>query len=190
MNTATPERIRSEGADVKVARPLRVLIPLIKESLDGAFNAGLEHYRAAGGMLVESKVQIRHGEWRQWLKMNFALSQESARIYMRLANSKCAWNFKTLTDFVRHDRDVRNPQAAQYEFATRPATNGARLRLKRHEREEEQELQRRLGLRLVAVGDKSLAAKLHPDVGGSTEEMVRLNQVCERLKRVAGNATL
>jgi hypothetical protein len=71
--------------DTQVARPLRVLVPLIKEELDAGYSAGLEHYRRAGALLIEAKSQLQHGEWRAWLKRNFVLSHETARRYMTLA---------------------------------------------------------------------------------------------------------
>jgi hypothetical protein len=191
MNTVTSER-KSEEANAKVARPLPALVPLIKQSLASAFDAGLEHYRAAGEMLLEAKSQLRHGEWGKWLRKNFELSQESARCYMRLADSKRAWNFKTLSDFVRQEHYERNPQVGRYEYqsASRPTINAgvnvSRLRLEAEEREKERALQRRLGLQLVKLGYRALAIKLHPDVvGGSHSDMVRLQLVCERLKQAA-----
>jgi ParB-like chromosome segregation protein Spo0J len=49
-------------------------------------------------------------------------------------------------------------------------------------RQAEQELQRELALQLINAGFRALAAKLHPDKGGSKEAMVRLNQVRARLR--------
>ena len=39
----------------------------------------------------------------------------------------------------------------------------------------------------INVGYRALAAKPHPDVGGSPEAMARLNQVRDRLDRVSGS---
>jgi hypothetical protein len=44
-------------------------------------------------------------------------------------------------------------------------------------KEQKQEAQR-----VINAGYRALAAKLHPDAGGSPEEMTRLNQVRDRLK--------
>jgi hypothetical protein len=37
---------------------------------------------------------------------------------------------------------------------------------------------------LVDAGYRKLATKMHPDVGGSTEDMARLTRVRDRLKKV------
>ena len=42
----------------------------------------------------------------------------------------------------------------------------------------------KLGLRLIDIGWKRLAAELHPDKGGSHADMARLNRVRDRLKTV------
>src|SRR5678809_1540495 len=58
------------------------------------------------------------------------------------------------------------------------------LNLKRDElkKADEREAQRELAGRLIDIGYKVLAHKLHPDKGGSREAMVRLNAVRDRLK--------
>jgi hypothetical protein len=50
-------------------------------------------------------------------------------------------------------------------------------------RKQEQQLIRQLGNQLIDIGYKVLATKLHPDKGGSTEAMGRLNRVRELLRR-------
>lgn len=52
----------------QVARPLRVLVPLIKDELAAGDAAALEHYRHAGQLLIEAKDQVSHGSWGPWLK--------------------------------------------------------------------------------------------------------------------------
>ena len=69
----------------RVARPLRVLVPLIKHELAEGDAAGLEHYRRAGEMLVEAQGQVARGSWGRWLIQNFELSRRTAYRYMRLA---------------------------------------------------------------------------------------------------------
>jgi len=66
----------------QVARPLKVLVPLIKDELIAADDVGLEHYRRAGAMLVEAKENVPHGSWSRWLTKNFELSQTQAKRYM------------------------------------------------------------------------------------------------------------
>ena len=71
----------------QVARPLKVLVPLIQAELSAANDAGLEHYRRAGEMLVEAKEQVAYGAWGRWLTKNFELSDRTAMRYMRLAQA-------------------------------------------------------------------------------------------------------
>jgi hypothetical protein len=44
------------AGDTQVARPLRVLVPLIKEELAAGYSAGLEHYRRAGRCSSKRRV--------------------------------------------------------------------------------------------------------------------------------------
>ena len=67
-----PMAVQSEGR--KVARPLKVLIPMIQSELQQGNAAGQEHYRLAGEMLIEAKDQVGHGGWGRWLTKNFDLS--------------------------------------------------------------------------------------------------------------------
>jgi hypothetical protein len=72
----------------KIARPLKVLVPMIQSELQQGNSAGHEHYVRAGEMLIEAKEQVGHGGWGRWLTKNFNLSQDTARLYMRLARSQ------------------------------------------------------------------------------------------------------
>ena len=52
-------------------------------------------------------------------------------------------------------------------------------------KEPERQLDRQLGLKLINSGYKALAVKLHPDKGGSPDDMVRLSRVRDGLKKNA-----
>lgn len=41
--------------------------------------------RAAGELLLEAKDTVKHGEWGDWLEVNFEGSGRTARAYMRIA---------------------------------------------------------------------------------------------------------
>jgi hypothetical protein len=64
--------------------------------------AGIEYYRRAGEKLLEAKEQVEHGEWLGWLNKNFRLSQQTASIYMQLAEQPTSTtsNYSSLGDFV------------------------------------------------------------------------------------------
>jgi len=69
----------------QIARPLKVLIPLIQGELQRAYVAGRAHYTSAGRMLTEAKPQVADGRWGEWLSNNFELGATQARLYMRWA---------------------------------------------------------------------------------------------------------
>jgi hypothetical protein len=46
----------------------------------------IEHASRAGNLLLEAKGLLKHGEWSDWLKANFAGSKTTACNYMRVAD--------------------------------------------------------------------------------------------------------
>lgn len=183
----------------RVARPLRILVPLIQDDLkngrEAAEQAGMPHYQAAGEKLIEAKSQMKHGEWGPWLQRNFTLSQQTAALYMRIAENEGASSFSTQGAFIRATATSQSGRSYNTFASKKPAyieevkqitstVDVATLNLKREEmkRQEEREAQRTLALQLIAIGYKVLARTLHPDKGGSREAMARLNAVRERLK--------
>jgi hypothetical protein len=196
--------LATAASEARLARPLNVLVPLIQDDLQqgrvAAERAGLPYYRAAGEKLNEAKSQLEHGEFRDWLKRHFAVSLETARIYMRFAEETVgqkpsALGFSSLSDFVRqtgnpnYNRPIAyaDPPPAWHKPVQRVVdqVDTQRLNLRREEmkRAEEQDAQRTLALQLIDIGYRVLARKLHPDKGGSRDAMVRLNAVRDRLKR-------
>src|SRR5262249_7714249 len=71
-------------APTTIARPLKTLVPQIQHELRAGDEAGLEHYRRAGEMLLEAREQVAAHKWAPWLSKNFALSKTTAWRYMRL----------------------------------------------------------------------------------------------------------
>ncbi len=80
MSTAVATR-----TSTKVSRPLKILIPLIKQDLEHGDRAGMEYYADAGEKLLEAKAQVAHGYWGTWMSKNFELTNRTAQYYMRLA---------------------------------------------------------------------------------------------------------
>lgn len=160
-----------------VVRPLPVLVPLIKRELHDGYEAGVEHYRRAGEMLIEAKEQVAQGEWLAWLDRNFELSRQQAGAYMKLAGLDVNHRFTSL-------RQATRPGAASKATWTEPVretlqrVNYEALRSERETRDKEDRLIRQLAYQLIDIGYKVLATKLHPDkAGGSSEAMARLNKV-------------
>jgi hypothetical protein len=178
-----------------VARPLKVLIPMIQSELQEGNDAGREHYLRAGQMLIEAKDLVGYGGWGRWLKKNFDLSDRTASTYMRWARE--------------HDKIGRQPSEVPYR-SLHEMTGGTERRREqsqsktdqafrrvlrdisrddfiqeRQARDDEMKLHRDLALELVDLGYRGLATKLHPDRGGSKEAMARLNRVRDELKAIA-----
>jgi len=194
MSTAVAAKQTNE----KVARPLRVLVPLIQEDLqhgrEAAERAGMPYYRAAGEKLLEAKAQLKLGEFTPWVKRTFDVSIKQVRIYMSYAEhseKEPASSFSSLGDFIRKTR--ANPDYGTYASTKTSWTEPVKqvinridtetLNLKREElkRTDERDAQRQLALQLIDIGYKVLAKTLHPDKGGSRVAMARLNEVRNRL---------
>jgi hypothetical protein len=69
-------------------------------------------------------------------------------------------------------------------FDQRMEAQAAAERRTRHERKAEEERVDKMTTKIVNTGYKTLATKLHPDKGGSGEEMLDLNAAKTRLKRM------
>lgn len=176
--------------DQRVARPLRVLVPLIKDELQQGDAAGLEHYRLAGEMLLEAKEQVEYGEWKAWVARNFELSHSTANRYMAFAEESKKTRrrvFTTLSEATEPSRTTHQPAWHEQVKQVVDRVDTQTLNLKREElkRGDEREAQRELALQLIDIGYKVLARTLHPDKGGSRDAMSRLNAVRDRLKQNA-----
>jgi hypothetical protein len=173
-----------------IARPLKVLVPLIQSEIAAGNEAGLEHYRKAGDMLLEAREQVPHGSWSRWIKANFELSQETARRYMHLARLAerhpakfhGAVHIETALD-EQPRRERHAPWNKIRDVADR--VDVARLAEERQSRDDEIKMHRELAMQLIDLGYRALATRLHPDRGGSRDAMARLNVVRDELKVIA-----
>jgi hypothetical protein len=176
------ERIVAVQSRSQVARPLKILVPLIQNELAAGDEAGLEHYRQAGAMLNEAKEQVPYGSWSRWLTKNFELSQNTAIRYMRLARKAETEDLKfTSRGETRSLYGVIGKQRGRAAWQN----SIERIREETLSRQQERETERKLAMQLIDIGYKALASKLHPDKGGSRDAMSRLNQVRDRLKHHA-----
>ena len=177
-------------AKSQVARPLPVLVPLIKDELSAGNSAGLEHYRRAGEMLLEAREQVAAFKWGTWLSKNFALSRKTAYRYMTLAErirekpDLGTDRSQTLHQIVRPKERTAHPHW-QPVFEATKQVDVDEFKEARQARNEETQLHRDLALELIDIGFKALATRLHPDRGGSKDAMRRLNRVRDELKQVA-----
>jgi hypothetical protein len=168
-----------DGGRAAVARPLKVLVPLIKDDLDAAHAAGLEHYRAAGEKLLEAKVQMEHGEFGPWLKHNFKLSDRQARTYMALAKQNgSALPFSSLGDFQRRTSKPK-PAPVRPSETILDYSDMAWMAKAKSDREAE----KKLAVEMIDAGYRALAKKYHPDNGGSNEQMAMLTRMRDKIKK-------
>jgi len=181
----------------QVARPLKVIVPLIQEELIAGTEAGMVHYIQAGRMLNEVKDsgQVPYGSWGRWLKTNFTLSQKTAIDYMRVARradelgSSFNASVKTIDQAIGRDprtiKSVTKANKLKALFDVVDKVNVTRLSDERKSRDDEVKLHRELALKLIDLGYRAMATRLHPDQGGSRDAMSRLNTVRDELKEFA-----
>ena len=188
-----PMAVQSEGR--KVARPLKVLIPMIQSELQQGNAAGQEHYRIAGQMLIEAQDQVGYGQWTNWLTKNFDLSSRPASSYMRWAREhdkigrgSSGVPYRSLNEMLggteRRREDRQSKQQQDFRRVLRDVARDDFVQ-ERQARDQEVDLHRELAQDLIDAGYRALATKLHPDRGGSKDAMSRLNRVRDELKQIA-----
>jgi hypothetical protein len=186
MNTALAKVTRK----TQISRPLKVLVPLIKDEINAGNEAGLEHYRRAGEMLIEAKDQVAHGSWSRWLTTNFELGKRTAQNYMRLARLAASNDPKYAGACAIEDALGEQPRRERHAVWGKVRDDADRVNVTqladaRQSRDPEIELHRKLALQLIELGYRALATRLHPDRGGSRDAMARLNVVRDQLKDIA-----
>ncbi len=175
----------------QISRPLKILVPLIKDELAAADEAGVEHYRHAGEMLLEAKDQVAYGSWGRWLAKNFELSDRTAKRYMRLARMSNDDDASSAYDRPKSlygaigEKPVKTRAAWDTVHAAADRVNVKRLADEQQTREDELKLHRQIALQLIDLGYRAMATRLHPDRGGSRDAMQRLNTVRDELKSIA-----
>jgi hypothetical protein len=190
-----PLAVQTEGR--KIARPLKVLVPLIQSELHKGNTAGREHYCNAGNMLIEAKEseQVPVRGWSRWLGKNFDLSQRRAQELMQWAREAqkrggSAHMPDSMAAFTGHTERRREDRQSKQQQAYREALRDVfshrdEFAQERQAREQEVRLHRELAEQLVDAGYRALATRFHPDRGGSKDAMARLNRVRDELKSIA-----
>jgi hypothetical protein len=69
-------------SQTKTIRAAKRDLSVIEAELHTALKSEIANKIKVGGLLVEAKEAVRHGEWLPWLERNFALSERSAQHYM------------------------------------------------------------------------------------------------------------
>jgi hypothetical protein len=179
----------------QIARPLKTLATMVSGYLDAGDKStkqSLESYCKAGELLMEAKSQIGGGkEWRDWLRDNFNRSFSQASRYMRLAEAvargeryrniegkkKTTVRKRGIPEAIRRIMDGIDVDMDSITDKSLP--DNAVLAVERV-----------LMRSVIDAGYRVLAVKLHPDKGGSTEAMRRLNHVRDLLRNAVGGALL
>ncbi len=192
-----------ESKTQQVARPLHVLVPLIKKDIEdgreASERAGMPYYRAAGEKLTEAKPQFSSAsEFYAWANRHFGVRETQVKTYLSLAKdtgkSVGAAPITSLSDFQRSHLGHNRPSSARVArdwhpdvdaAAARAKADAERIRDAELTRQQERAAEQTLALRLIEIGYKVLAKELHPDKGGSRDAMARLNRVRDRLKQHA-----
>ena len=180
-----------------VARPLKVLSPLIKKDFEAAKAAGQPFEKAAGEKLIEAEdghFEDNTPAFYRWAEREFGKSRTSIDTCMAFAGARGGKSFKTKheTKYApkKHGgqgwvkplaRDWIAPVDA---IADKARDEQRRLIASDHvSRQQERDAKLKLKLRIIDIGYKVLARELHPDkVGGSREAMARLNEARDELK--------
>jgi len=200
MATAVKQR-----DDLPALRPLKVLVPLIKNKLaeaeEAADAATRPYWQQIGDLLAEAKVQFeRVSEFDAWAKRNFGFGRHQSGRYLSLSRATTERRGQprgnTLSEALRsvgqsprghHGYQPREQNPNDWrpqidDIADRARRDADRIRDEELTRVQEREAQRTLALRLIDIGYKVLAKELHPDAGGSKDAMARLHIVRDRLK--------
>jgi hypothetical protein len=177
----------------RIARPLGVLIPLIRSDIKEMETAGrkaaeaaiVPFKRAIGEKLIEAKSQLTHSEWKPWLEHNFTLSYASAKLCMSMARVDEAKGYRdshlSQSEFIRRHITPSHGRSAKPKWQE-PVKDIAGIARKQLDGQDETKAEKKLATRLIDIGYKVLSVELHPDKGGSREAMTRLNIVRDNLK--------
>jgi len=195
MNGVSVSNVVSSGT--QLSRPYAALKPLIRDELksgdEAAQSAGLPYYRRAGEMLHEARggfPEDRAGERDFWSKAqrDFKRGKDQLRNYMSLADlpshSARSEPYVSLRQALG-DTEARRGGGSWHAPVQQVmgTIDFDRLRRERGEQEKEDQMVRQLAMKIVDIGYRALAAKMHPDVrGGSKEGMQRLNEAKQLLK--------
>lgn len=186
----------TQPKEIRIVRPREVLCGLIKEDISQGDEAGIAYYAKAGEKLKEARAQTPHGQWENWVKAKVGISLSTARSYMALANdfefrealpsNGGPPKYRNLSQFenLRQGRTTDHRQVWHHPVREAMPGRGATksFRAQRQASADEKHLRHQLGLKLIDIGYRALASKLHPDHGGTAEGMVRLNHVRDVLK--------
>ena len=165
---------------------MHVLSRLIHEDIKQGEQAGMPFFAAAGLKLLEARVQLQRGHFEEWIERHFKFSPRTARVFMELArtqNGSTLPKWQSIREFKKETRKLKPTPAG--DAATKREEYLQQLHRDAEQQRQKREAQRELGFRLIKIGYRELAKELHPDGGGSTEQMALLNVTRKHLENMA-----
>jgi hypothetical protein len=178
-----------------VARPLKVLVPLIKQDIE-AMEQTVDkivspYYLSIGEKLLEANKHTSYGNWEIWLKESFKISRQTAFNYMdyaQQANVKPVLHLSYANYLKARKQEAKLKQKTEQAQAQPSPAAWAEAWKRKGEQEvakrQVRENQRELFKKVFNLGYKEMAKKLHPDKGGTNEGMHQLQEVKQLLARV------
>jgi hypothetical protein len=167
-----------------VARPLKVLVHLIREDVKNAKEVADEaaspYYKAIGENLIEAKSNPKiTGHWTLFLREQVSINQSTAWRWMDYAQQvKIMPNGHDFT-FADYRRLKRNPPKDKTNFAYSESQDGTTTAHSEQLEVKEQKMKNLHALvkKAFDIGYKQMARSIHPDKkGGTNEAMSELNE--------------
>jgi hypothetical protein len=191
-----------ETTNQAVARPLKVLVQLIKQDIEKAAEVANEaaspYYQSIGEKLIEAKSnKERKGSWVYYVKQQFNISQVAAWYWMDYAEQAKIITHGYDFTFAEYRRLKRKPPKVETKSETKTgaetntsSTDGAAGNkglsddARRAAAKLEEEQTRKMALKIIDTGYKVLSKRLHPDVGGDAMDFNRLKTATTQLKEL------
>lgn len=193
-----PTIATQETTNQAVARPLKVLVPLIKQDIEDAEKVANEaaspFYQSIGEKLIEAKSSPENkGSWTRLVEQEFKISKMTAWRWMDYASQS-----KNVTHGLRFTfADYRNLNRKPPKAETTPETNrtvaadaeavrskAATEDARRAAAKLEKEQLQKISVKIIDTGYKVLSKRMHPDVGGKVEDFHRLETARTQLKEL------
>lgn len=89
--------------------PIKSLVKKINnlhKGIFGAFKTSFEKAIEIGGLLIECKEKIPHGEWLHWMNVNLKFSQKTASNYMRIYKTRENPKLVSLTNLWKAEQSL------------------------------------------------------------------------------------
>lgn len=190
-----------------VARPLKVLVPIIKSEIKLGFQAGQRHWLTVGRLLNEARKHWEHDNstvngltFHDWVHESFAhpmsgepLARTTVKDWMRGAREvgpAAAATRASVTAVTRKESPFHEDYKPELDWKAgvrkvQQTVNVDALARELHDRKAEEREMHALAKKIITAGYRALAAVVHPDKpGGSAEAMKKLTKARNWLEEV------